>query len=162
MPITQNVLSKYPNPIFIETGTWQGECSSMARSIGFEVYTIEFDINNYNHSKNRFGNDKKIHLYHGSSADWLPKILAEIKSPATIWLDAHPSLDWMTVDDCPIMQELEAILAESKRLKFKVLIDDLRCFYPADIQKILNVATKIGTVSYEASRCGEKDIMVIM
>ena len=161
MPLTQNILLKYINPIFIETGTYNGHCSFMAKDLGFEVYTIEYDNKKYDICKKRFSNNKKIHLYLGSSDVLLPKILKEINQPVTIWLDAHPPDDPLTVNNCPIIKELETILLESKRLKFKILIDDMRIFDSVAMKNILDLANKIGTISYEESKCGPKDIMVI-
>lgn len=159
MPLTTNVLAKYINPIFIETGSYKGRTSIMACNMGFEVHTIEINKRFYNRCKVLF-RKHNIKIYSGDSVILLPEILRNINQPSTVWLDAHPP-GMLNLENCSIIHELNAILKESKRLKFQILIDDMRLFDELSMKKILNIASEIGSISYEKSICGDQDIMVI-
>jgi hypothetical protein len=161
MPLTKNILTKYPNPVFIETGTHKGDCSLLAEKLGFIVYTVEFDLKSYNICKQKFKDNDRIHIYYGDSAAVLPNILKEISLPATIWLDAHPIIDILTVDNCPILQELKAIKYEMSRLKFKILIDDINLFDECSKKEIIIASSKLGIISYEPNKYGQEEILVI-
>lgn len=162
MTMPSGLLNKYKNPIFIETGSSYAGCCEIALSLGFkEIYGIELDVGKHNKCKYLFGNHKNYHMYCGSSAEWLPQILEAIQEPTTIWLDAHPCVDDLTVNDTPILQELEAILAHSGRVNFTVLIDDIMIYLEPDRKKILDLAAKIGEVTLIDSNDRKKDIAII-
>ena len=44
MPITKAQLAHFPNPVFVETGTYRGEAIRFAREIGFQqIYSVDID-----------------------------------------------------------------------------------------------------------------------
>ena len=90
MPIHRAVLRKYPNAIFVETGTYQGYTAALALRCGFErVLTVELSDHWRDLYQTLFGNDDRVQLFAGSSKDRLPEMLAQVDTPATFWLDAH-------------------------------------------------------------------------
>jgi hypothetical protein len=163
MTMPAGMLDKYKNPVFIETGSSIAGCCERALHLGFkEIHGIELDVDRHNQCKKNFGRYKNYHMYCGSSADWLPKILETIQEPATIWLDAHPYNDVLTVNDAPILQELQAILNHSKRIKFTVIIDDITIYREEpDRKQILELAAKIGEVTLIDTQQGKNDIAII-
>jgi hypothetical protein len=163
MPLTKKVLSKYLNPIFIETGTYNGDCVCNALNLGFRnIHTIEIDKGLCDQCKKRFLNIDNVNIYQGSSSDWLPIILKKISMPATIWLDAHPLIGDIALNNIPLLQELRAIEAESSRLKFKILIDDMSLFSIREKKYILEIANRIGKLTYEGSKVSANDILAII
>ena len=130
MPISQAVLSKYPNAIFIETGTYTGYTTAMALRCGFErVLTVELSDHWRDQYQTLFGNDNRVQLFAGLSKDRLPQMLAQVDTPATFWLDAHYFGGPSALGDkfCPLMEELDLIAGH--RIKtHTILIDDVRCF----------------------------------
>jgi hypothetical protein len=132
MPLRRRTLKKYPNNYFIETGSFKGGGISKALNTGFkEVHSIEINKIYYNHCRNRFKNNNNVHLYFGNSVSFLPGVLSNVHSPATIWLDAHvcksshpmPSHP-MPSHPMPLLEELEII--SSSPYIHTILIDDVR------------------------------------
>ena len=115
-------------PCFVETGTGQGDTLRTAAANAFEVlHSIECSQGLYLQAVTNFGRDPRVHLWHGESAGILPWILDPTR-PTTFWLDAHwsggefgegrPSVE------CPLLLELEAILAKPWTVPPIILIDD--------------------------------------
>jgi hypothetical protein len=69
-----------------------------------------------------------VRCYLGDSAQVLPEILRQLRSPAMFWLDAH----WcgegtgFSQTECPLLRELELILNHHR--DHIIMIDDARCF----------------------------------
>ena len=167
MSMTVEMLRKYRNHVFIETGSKQGECAVSAITlVGFEeVHTIELDQDSYDKAKKRIAGFNNINLYLGDSADWLPRILEKVTRPYTVWLDAHPLIENLDFNNTPILQELNALKNTKLPRGFKILMDDLRLFSKDDRNKITEMARSIGTVSFESQPYPEierDDILVIM
>ena len=162
MPITEKILKKYANnDIFIETGTWNGGGIDVALSCGFnQIYSIEINEKHYNRAVKRFEKNSNVELILGDSAKQLGLLLKRINSPATFWLDAH-------TPDCPLMTELEDIKNHPVKTH-TILIDDHRNFGKACMVSIIEdeVMAKLKEISpcykisYEATRYGDKDIIV--
>jgi hypothetical protein len=130
MPISQEVLSKYPNTIFLETGTYTGYTTAMALRCGFErVLTVELSDHWRDQYQTLFGNDDRVQLFAGLSKDRLPQMLAQVGTPATFWLDAHYFGGPSALGDkfCPLMEELDLIAGHWIKTH-TILIDDVRCF----------------------------------
>ncbi len=130
MPINRAVLSKYPNTIFVETGTYTGDTTALALHCDFErVLTVELSDNWRDRYQARFGNDRRVRLFAGLSKDRLPEMLAQVDSPATFWLDAHYSGGGTARGDtlCPLLEELDLIAAHPIKTH-TILIDDVRLF----------------------------------
>lgn len=130
MPTKSENFAKYPNKIFIETGSYVGDGIQQALDAGFEnVISIELSDKYFNISSNRFINNPRVKVVKGNSYIVLPDILKDIEVPVTFWLDGHYSCGDTALGDywAPLMQELEAI----KRHKINthtIMIDDMRCW----------------------------------
>jgi len=127
---TAGVFKKYPNPCFVETGSFRGQGIDNALKAGFsQVYSIELAPHYYTFCKKKFSNRRNVHLFLGDSSAVLARVIASIDKPITFWLDGHCSNgdtargETMT----PLMKELEAIKLHPIKTH-TILIDDVRCF----------------------------------
>ena len=128
-------LSKYWNPIFIETGTRSGNSVKRALRSNFKkIYSIELKEQFYKECLDRFEEEiqeGKVELLHGDSVKRLPDVLEKIDSTATFWLDAHWSGPTSPTArgniDVPLMRELE-VIAKHRIKNHTILIDDVRLF----------------------------------
>ena len=111
--LTQEVLSKYKNPYFLETGTANGESVKLALSQGFEkIFSIEIDSILQQQNKKFFEtllNEQKMELITGDSLIELKKIVPRLDKPTTFWLDAHVDGGPSGIKKCPLGGELVAI-----------------------------------------------------
>jgi hypothetical protein len=128
---------KYGYSVFIETGTYLGEMVEAQRKRFKKVISIELGIVLFEKAKERFLKYNNITLLQGDSGAVLPRVLRDIKEPTIFWLDGHYSqgITARGDKDCPIMEELKAIL-EPENFNHVILIDDARLFvgvgdYPA-------------------------------
>jgi hypothetical protein len=130
MPASKELFQKYMNPVFIETGTFQGKGVQQALDAGFsKIYSIELSIELYNECVQGFNNDK-VFLLLGDSAEVLPTLIKEINEPITFWLDGHYSGTGTALgsQNTPLLQELESIRLHPIKTH-TILIDDLRGWY---------------------------------
>ena len=147
MPGSVELFKKYPNRMFIETGSAYGDGIQQALDAGFmNVISIETSQGFYDHCLERFKGDYKVYvsaemyagmcreigrkmgahyqpavrvvLVHGDSREEL-KHVKEIPFQITFWLDGHNE------DDYPLIAELDAI-SEHFIKTHTILIDDLR------------------------------------
>ena len=131
MPVNKRILTKYPNPVFVETGTYLGAGVKAALSAGFkEVRSIEVLEKRYEEAKVKFKNRKTVHLYLGDSVKILDQVISSVESRMTFWLDAHYSGEGSGTGDgetyCALLGELDAI--KNHPIKdHTILIDDRRC-----------------------------------
>lgn len=125
MPIDVYTLQKFPNRVFVETGTFKGNTIRKAFSIGFEkCYTVELEPERFNEVKRALKShvdDHSLTMHMGNSPDCLPLIMAEIDEPVTFWLDAHSNTY------APLYEELD-IIANHHIKTHTILIDDVRCW----------------------------------
>lgn len=159
----QVVFKKFPNPVFVETGTYVGDGVQAALDFGFEeIHSIELGRELYEHCCRRFSGDDRVHIHHGDSATVLGPVISGITRRITFWLDGHfhpygiQRKDNVTKSawgkspcDCrdpgkcphwsPLFRELSAI-ANHVRNDHTILIDDVREFrtvhYEGDIEKV--------------------------
>lgn len=122
--------AKYPNRIFIETGSYMGDGIQAALNSGFqEIYSIEITEKYYKHCSNRFRNNGRVHTIFGDTLIWLPEIIKNINEPITFWLDGHWDIgatdETRGIQDFPICKELE-IIANHPIKNHIILIDDIR------------------------------------
>ena len=113
----------------VETGTYQG-ISTLWAAIRFNrVLTIEKQISFHEDAKERCIDYPNIDFILGDSREVLAPAIANIASPLLFWLDAHNenSLFGNGPNDCPILEELDAIFARANPTDV-ILIDDLHCF----------------------------------
>jgi hypothetical protein len=119
---------KYPNPIWVETGSWHGDGIQQAIDAGFrELYSIELSHDLYLRCVDRFKDVPFVHLIEGDSSLVLDDLLNKLDKQITFWLDGHFS-GGDTVcgkQNSPLMLELECIKRHSIKTH-TIMIDDLR------------------------------------
>lgn len=151
--------------ILVETGTYLGDMVNAQLDNFDRIYTIEIDGDLYKRATERFREHKHVHLFLGDSGKVLPGLVEQISEPALFWLDGHYShgITGKGEKDCPIYEELDAILKTRDRVKHVILIDDIRCFngkdydYPA----VQDVIDHVRSVVPECSVDIAHDIMTI-
>jgi hypothetical protein len=120
LTLSLEVLTKYPNKTFCETGTSRGGGVKIALDAGFErIISIEINRKLYEYVQERF-NDKRIELILGNSADLLWGIIKDIPHEITFWLDGHEPYK-----NIPILKELD-IIGQHPIKTHTILIDDVR------------------------------------
>ena len=124
MPLDEQILKKYPNLVFVETGTNYGVATQYAINIGFKkIISIEIDLELYKYNIKKYKDIHNVSLYLGNSSTMLYNLIKNISQPITFWLDAHKEID----DNCPLFLELDQIKLHHIKTH-TILIDDRRCF----------------------------------
>jgi hypothetical protein len=127
---SKELFQKYPNPVFIESGSYYGDGVQAAVDAGFKIiYSIELDAKLYMHCVNRFKDNPGVNIIFGDSHLLLDYILSRVNTPATFWLDGHWAGEGTARGEfeSPLIKELEAIGRHYIK-NHKILIDDLRCW----------------------------------
>lgn len=135
--------NRYGLRYFVETGTYKGGTASLAAQHFEWVYTIEGYKPRYDKLQAALGSQRpaNVAFLFGDSRRELARVLATINAPALLWLDAHWIGDAVTAhelgDECPLREELEAVLASAYADQHAIMIDDARLFtsppdYPHD------------------------------
>jgi len=130
MPGSIELFKKYPNPIFIETGSCHGTGIQQALNAGFtEIYSIELSPVFYKECTDRFKGIHGVNLIFGDSHLVLDELLSKINEPVTFWLDGHYSGPDSVrgIYESPLIQEL-AIIRDHHIKDHTIIIDDLRCW----------------------------------
>src|ERR1041384_4254712 len=92
MPASADLFKRHPNTVFIETGTYLGDGVKAAIAAGFAtIRSVELSDDLYEKNVRRFAANSQVKIFHGSSETQLWNMIADIKEPATFWLDAHYS-----------------------------------------------------------------------
>lgn len=169
--LSPQVLSKYKNPYFLETGTADADCVRLALEIGFEkVFSIELDEKLQLENIKRYNSQIEagfVHLIIGDSLLEIKKIVPILDKPTTFWLDAHVDSGPEGIKKCPLYEELEAI-KQSELRNHTIMIDDVRIFgahWGEDIslekvkEKILEI-NKNYKFTFEDNQYAPKDILV--
>lgn len=129
MSLPQSTLLQFPNKVFVETGTNNGDGIALALNCGFSrVLSIELSDHYFSHAVSRFAADDRVKIVHGDSGNILADVIAELDEPATFWLDGHytPGLELTARCKCPLLAEIAAL--ESHAIKtHSILVDDVRC-----------------------------------
>jgi hypothetical protein len=129
--LKENVLFKYKNPVFFETGTYLGDSVELALKVGFsKINSIE--IEEYLQKENTIKfqqqiNEGKVELITGDTILVMEDIIKNLDKPTTFWLDAHVDRGITGVKKCPLYEELNFI-AKSNIKTHTILIDDVRLF----------------------------------
>lgn len=130
--------------VFIETGTHRGESLAAAVAAGYpRCLSVEFVEDHYLLAKERFRNEPRVQLFHGSSPLMLPAMI-DPSLTTTFWLDAHysgsdPSWHDPRYGECPLLQELNVILATPWVKPPIICIDDAYIFKEATWRGASNV-----------------------
>jgi len=167
MPITSEMLGRYLNPVFVETGSWHGLGIKAALQAGFQkVHSIELSPLLYRECAQTFASDDRVNLWWGDSAEMLKFVLARLKVPATFWLDGHYSGGDTVLGSkhSPLMDELDLIAAHPIKTN-TILVDDIRGFYRDDERyrfDRVGIADKLQAINlnYSVSVLAGTDIMV--
>lgn len=115
--------------VFVETGTFLGDTTWAFRCSFEKVHTIEVEATLAQLARERFAGDPRIEVIEGDSSQVLPELCDRLSGPCLFYLDGHYSggITGMGEQECPILQELDVILART-RVKFRIVIDDARLF----------------------------------
>jgi len=141
LPPGYNLLAKYPNKYFCESGTYRSDAVQAALDAGFEhIRTIDIDPEAAIFCSNRFWLTKNTHLdikcYTGDSAVMLWEMIRDIDEPITFWLDSHSQLFEDEPDfghrKFPLLMELRQI-AKHPIKTHTILIDDLLILTHGDV-----------------------------
>ena len=119
-----------PLPIFVETGTFEGDAVALVLNEFREIHTVELSEEYYAMAVERFSSRDTVTVHHDDSAHALAVLRSRLERESVFyWLDAH----WCVADDtagkhseCPLLAELEAIGTLNSRSV--VMIDDARLF----------------------------------
>ena len=149
MSITLEQLSKYKNPIFIETGTYTGITVQKALDAGFEeIHSIEISPTWHEKARHTYADQEHVNLHLGNSADVLRELLPQITRSATLWLDAH-NFEFCPEkivhgNACPLLDELECLCLYPQFIN-TILIDDLPNFdfFNYDIEDVKTACLEI-------------------
>jgi hypothetical protein len=115
-------------PIFIETGTYNGDTIFSVEPYFDMLYTIELSQKYFNNTKSKY-KGKKINFILGDSSFVFESFLPNIDRDSIFFLDGH----WSSADtakgnkDCPLIEEIQHInnLYKNKAI---IIIDDFRLF----------------------------------
>jgi len=122
MSASKEIFSKYLSPVFIETGSCDGDGIQLALNAGFKtIYSIELSPEHYEYCIERFNGNFNVYLILGDSRVVLSELLSKINEPITFWLDAHYYEDSV----CSLWEELEAISKHPIKTH-TLMIDDIR------------------------------------
>ena len=159
--------------IFVETGTYLGDTTAVAKTMFEKVHTIEIAPHFYERAKNMFsGTNVTCHL--GDSSILLQDICNTLDQPTCFWLDGHWSAGntGKGVKNVPLYEELESIMKHCSQ-KCVILIDDCRLFKISTIHdngwKEINADTildivnsRLESYSFFPSHLDPNDRMVII
>ena len=126
---TSAVFAKYPNPVFVETGTYNGDGIQMALEANFStIYSMELSPFFYAKAQKRFARQPRVKIVKGNSETKLYALIINIHKPITFWLDAHYSGGEKIpgAKNTPILDELDQIKKHPIKTH-TILIDDMRC-----------------------------------
>jgi hypothetical protein len=161
MTAKQGFFRKYPNRVFVETGSFIGGGVKEALASGFnEIYSIELSDELHRICVGSFRAFPNVHFIHGDSRFVLEGLISKINEQITFWLDAHISGGITVGEDLPpLMEELDIIRKHHIKMH-TILIDDLHCWNWNDAlaEKILSINPKY-IIKVEDGELSEKDIM---
>jgi hypothetical protein len=125
----QRLQEDYSNfPIFVETGTKDGDTTLALEPIFDHLYTIELSDYFYQRAVSRYSGNK-ITFIRGDSGVELGFLLPAIKQNTVFFLDGH----WSSGNtgrgqkDCPLIEEIEHI-GKTFTPAAIIIIDDFRLF----------------------------------
>lgn len=117
-----------PGSTAVETGTFQGDTSSLLAQRFGSCVTIERSSSLAAAARRRFAADGRVTVVEGTSRDLLADVLPPADVGCFFWLDAHGFYDYVgdDKDENPLLAELEAILAARGQGPNVIAVDDAR------------------------------------
>jgi hypothetical protein len=119
--------------IWVETGTYMGDTTSVLSKVAKMVYSIEPEPSLFSKAEQKFRNTSNVKIIESLSEEVLPKLLPTIGGNVCFWLDGHYSagITFKGPQDTPIIDELDAIGRNLTTMeKVVVMVDDIRMFDP--------------------------------
>ncbi len=166
MPLLEKVAKKYKSKnVVVETGTFRGDGVQNYLNWGFQkVVSFEIQPDLFHAASKRFQNNPQVSLYLGDSALALKELLAgsSLTEPAIFFLDAHCSAgetgaSELFDEEQVLRNEMLAIKNHSVK-NHTILIDDMRGFQKANIEKIVKDIFPDYLISYEDGH-QKKDVL---
>lgn len=128
-------IEKYSLSVFIETGTLHGDGIDHAKKYNFnKIYSIEIDDELYEKAVNKYSEDNRVEILHGSSHERIQDLVS-IDANIFFWLDAHfPSADcgkkkYLDENDIekrsPLVTEINTIKTRCGKYSDVIIADDL-------------------------------------
>ena len=133
----------------VETGTFEGEMARKVRGAFDSIVTIELSPALAREARRKLRPYSRVTVLEGDSAEVLPRVLLDLRSPALFWLDGHYSggITARGERDTPLLEELRAIAGHGVP-GHAVLIDDARLLgtgdYPSreQVERILGAGMR--------------------
>ena len=168
-------------PIFVETGTYQGNTVLALEKNFSKLHTIEIKKDLYLSVKNKYErarniHNRKINFHLGDSGIILKHICPQLDANTIFFLDGHWScgITGKGVKDCPLYEELTCILNDMAH-ECVIIIDDCRLFgkgpnvdnYECDwedinISNIVNIVRpRLLSHHFAPSELDEKDRLIL-
>lgn len=161
MPFIDALLT-YKNPVFLETGSHHGDTIyKIANNTTYnplKIHSLELSDVFFDMCVKRFENNSNIVFHKANSKYDLYKIIKDINSPITFWLDSHwsgcPDVGCDTTTVCPILEELEQIKQHYIKTH-TIIIDDIRLMnnslnkytgFPVTLEQILKKINEINPI----------------
>lgn len=127
MHYARNLFKEYPNPYFVETGSYTGDSIQLALDAGFkDIRAIEINKECVQKCRERF-KGQPVSVFEGDSAYMLFDVINEIHGRITFWLDSH----WQMLEGekpgehpWPLFWELNQI-SHHKIKEHTIIIDDM-------------------------------------
>lgn len=126
--------SDYHLKAFIETGTYKMGSTMLAQPYFERIITIEGYEPRYRKNMAQINGNapRNVEFWFGDSRTELAKALTAVDCPALLWLDAHwcgnTEESFRRGDECPLREELAAVLASKYADRHVIMIDDARLF----------------------------------
>ena len=119
---------RFPNPCFVETGTYIGSGIRFALRAQFpEIHSIEINPHFVALARTAFKNHKNVHIWQGDSGIMLYDVIKDIKTNITFWLDGHSGTPGPEgAKNTPLMEELDQIKKHPIKTH-TIVIDDMHC-----------------------------------
>lgn len=166
-------MMKIPCQIFVETGTYLGETTNIAKNIFQEVHTVEIKRELFENAKSKFSNHSNVICHLGDSSILLEDICKTLDKPTCFWLDGHWSAGHTGkgLKNVPLYEELQLIMKHCSQ-KCVILIDDCRLFEKTgehlDGWEVINkntileiVQSRLDSYSFYPSSLHPEDRMII-
>jgi hypothetical protein len=114
--------------IFVETGTYRGDSTSVCADKFHLTHTIDLSQEWYEKAKERFKNNKNVFCHLGDSPRVLAQLLPSIDEPILFFLDAHYAGVYTAkgTEENPLLREIKVI--SEREYRDIIIIDDANLF----------------------------------